>query len=95
MTMQSGNQSRDKATQSDLALISEYSAKKRLALEDDLHQNWSLYGYAMRFHDLDLSSKDGLFYCVASKNEVPGYEKVNLPTQKFHLFQKVGRWTFP
>lgn len=91
MAMQSGKQSRDRGTQNDLALISEYSTKRRLALEDDLHQNWSLYGYAMRFHDLDLSSKDGLFYCVASKKEVPGYEKINLPTENFHLFKKVTR----
>lgn len=82
--------SRDSTTQKDLITLDEALPLKRVGLEDDLHENWSLYGYAMRFHGIDLSSKDSLSYLVASKEKVAGYERMNLPTQKFHLFKKKG-----
>lgn len=87
--------SRDLDTQRDLIIIDEAIDVQLIGLEDDLHRNWSLYGYAMRFHGLDLSSIDGLDYMVASRESVLGYERLKLPTQKFHLFKKKERLLSP
>lgn len=88
--LNSNTYSRNATMQKDLEQISPLVAEEPwVGLTKELHYNWAIHAYAMRYHHLSLIPNTTLPYLISQAEKEKGFKRINLPTQRFHLFKKL------
>jgi hypothetical protein len=89
----SGTCVRDRKTQLDLAKIAQHlPEQKTFHFTQELHDDYSLIGYAFRYYKIGLDPFEHREIVISSENKIDllgNYHEISMGLQKLHVFQKM------
>jgi hypothetical protein len=89
----SGTCVRDSKTQLDLAKIAQHlPEQKTFHFTQELHDDYSLIGYAFRYYKIGLDPFEHREIVISSENKIDllgNYREISMGLQKLHVFQKM------
>jgi 4-amino-4-deoxy-L-arabinose transferase-like glycosyltransferase len=92
--IQLNNKGKDELLFADMQhIVTVVQQEKNISICPQMHESWTVRGYYKRYHSINLDFLENTNYYLIDSSvctEVPeNYQRVELPTQRYHLFKRV------